>query len=134
MDLIEFTKSRKRCTTVMRESRDSEGDKSHVVFTIKQPNETNEKNCTYSTFNRPKSVRPRSSANDTLKAPTAPSLQNFDSFITNDYSQNIRNLNAFNTVVVSPKSKKEIKLRRKGSLNINMNSEKSNFIINLNND
>ena len=36
----------------MRESRDTEGDKSHVVFSIKEPNESKDKKCTFSTFNK----------------------------------------------------------------------------------
>jgi len=63
----------------MRESRDSEGQTSHVVFTIKEPNESKDKKCSYSTFDNNKKV-----VYDTPS--TAPSLSHFDNFIVNDYT------------------------------------------------
>ena len=62
-----------------------EGDRSHVVFSIKQQNESKDKKCTYSTFNKPKLF-------DTIQPKCAPTVQNFDMFIVNDYTQNIQSL------------------------------------------
>ena len=55
--------------SVMRESRDTEGEKSHVVFTIKKPNEKKKKKCSFSTWNKP-----RSTTQDSVKPTTSPSL------------------------------------------------------------
>jgi hypothetical protein len=47
---IEFTRSRKRCMSVMRDSRNSEGEKSHVVFSSTSPKK--DKKASFSTFNK----------------------------------------------------------------------------------